>query len=149
MGKRLDIPTVALRYAVTFGPRQSVFNPYTGIVSIFSTLLLNDVPAVIYEDGLQTRDFIFVRDIALANLLPALDDHDRGEATSHACRRGGQSEHATADNQHLWIAVQWLGDARQQPAAFVIGQLVGPDGMADSHRIQRRRRRDRAASATS
>ena len=79
----------------------------------------------------------------------AFDDHDRGEAASHACRRGGQPEHATADNQHLWIAVQWLGDARQQPAAFVIGQLVGPDGMADSHRIQRRRRRDRAASATS
>src|SRR5438552_19053938 len=55
-GKRLGIPTVALRYAVTFGPRQSVFNPYTGIVSIFSTLLLNDVPAVRYDDGLQTRD---------------------------------------------------------------------------------------------
>jgi dTDP-L-rhamnose 4-epimerase len=73
MGKRLGIPTVALRYAVTFGPRQSVFNPYTGIVSIFSTLLLNDVPAVLYEDGLQTRDFTFVRDIARANLL-AMDD---------------------------------------------------------------------------
>jgi dTDP-L-rhamnose 4-epimerase len=72
-GKRLGIPAVALRYAVTFGPRQSVFNPYTGIVSIFSTLLMNDVPAVIYEDGLQTRDFTFVRDIARANLL-AMDE---------------------------------------------------------------------------
>ena len=54
MGKRLGIPTVALRYAVTFGPRQSVFNPYTGIVSIFSTLLLNDLRPTVYEDGHQT-----------------------------------------------------------------------------------------------
>ena len=74
MGKRLGIPTVALRYAVTFGPRQSVFNPYTGVVSIFSTLLLNDLPAVVYEDGLQTRDYIFVDDIARANLLVMNDD---------------------------------------------------------------------------
>jgi dTDP-L-rhamnose 4-epimerase len=78
MGKRLDIPTVALRYAVTFGPRQSVFNPYTGIVSIFSTLLLNDVPAVVYEDGLQTRDFTFVRDIARANVVVMEDERADG-----------------------------------------------------------------------
>ena len=78
MGKRLEIPTVALRYAVTFGPRQSVFNPYTGIVSIFSTLLLNDVPAVVYEDGRQTRDFAFVTDIARANLLAMDDDRATG-----------------------------------------------------------------------
>ncbi len=77
-GKRLGIPTVALRYAVTFGPRQSVFNPYTGIVSIFSTLLLNDVPPVIYEDGLQTRDFTFVADIARANLLAMEDERANG-----------------------------------------------------------------------
>jgi dTDP-L-rhamnose 4-epimerase len=68
MGRRLEIPTAALRYAVTFGPRQSVFNPYTGVVSIFSTLLLNGLSANVFEDGMQTRDFIFVRDIAAANL---------------------------------------------------------------------------------
>jgi dTDP-L-rhamnose 4-epimerase len=78
MGKQLGIPTVALRYAVTFGPRQSVFNPYTGIVSVFSTLLLNDVPAVVYEDGLQTRDFAFVRDIARANMLVMEDERADG-----------------------------------------------------------------------
>ena len=78
MGKRLGIPTVALRYAVTFGPRQSVFNPYTGIVSIFSTLLLNDMVPVVYEDGQQTRDFIFVEDIARANLLVMEDDRADG-----------------------------------------------------------------------
>lgn len=74
MGKRLGIPTVALRYAVTYGPRQSVFNPYTGIVSIFSTLLLNGIPAVVFEDGRQTRDFVFVRDVAQANLHVMQDE---------------------------------------------------------------------------
>ena len=73
MGRQLGIPTVALRYAVTFGPRQSIFNPYTGVVSIFSTRLLNDLPPLIYEDGRQTRDFVFVEDVARANLL-AMDD---------------------------------------------------------------------------
>lgn len=69
IGQSLGIPTVALRYAVTFGPRQSLFNPYTGIVSIFSTRILNGLPPMIYEDGQQTRDFIFVEDVAVANYL--------------------------------------------------------------------------------
>jgi dTDP-L-rhamnose 4-epimerase len=69
LGKLLEIPTVALRYAVTYGPRQSIFNPYTGVVSIFSTRLLNDKAPIIYEDGRQTRDFLFVEDNARANLF--------------------------------------------------------------------------------
>lgn len=68
-GKQTGIPTVALRYFVNFGPRQSVHNPYTGVCSIFSSRILNDRPIFIYEDGNQTRDFIFVRDIARANLF--------------------------------------------------------------------------------
>ncbi len=69
LGKLLDIPTVGLRYAVTYGPRQSIFNPYTGVVSIFSTRLLNDKAPVIYEDGQQTRDFLYVGDNVRANLF--------------------------------------------------------------------------------
>lgn len=69
MGRRMGIPAVALRYAVTFGPRQSLFNPYTGVVSIFSTLLLNGLEPTVYEDGRQTRDYVFVDDVARANLL--------------------------------------------------------------------------------
>src|SRR5213080_1837547 len=70
-GKQLGIPTVALRYSCTYGPRQSIFNPYTGVIAIFCTRLLNDLPPVLYEDGEQTRDFSFVEDIARANLLAA------------------------------------------------------------------------------
>ena len=69
LGSWLGIPTVCLRYAVTYGPRQSIFNPYTGVVSIFSTRILNNLSPVIYEDGQQTRDFVFVEDVARANLL--------------------------------------------------------------------------------
>ena len=68
-GRQLEIPMVALRYGVTYGPRQSISNPYTGVVSIFSTQILNDLAPRVYEDGQQTRDFIFVGDVARANLF--------------------------------------------------------------------------------
>src|SRR5947208_11242004 len=73
-GKQVGIPTLALRYSCTYGPRQSIFNPYTGVIAIFCTRLLNDLPPVLYEDGEQTRDFSFVEDIARANLLAAATD---------------------------------------------------------------------------
>jgi dTDP-L-rhamnose 4-epimerase len=70
-GHQTGIPTVALRYSCTYGPRQSIYNPYTGVIAIFCTRLLNGHPPVFYEDGAQTRDFCFVEDIAEANLLAA------------------------------------------------------------------------------
>ena len=73
-GKQMGIPTVALRYSCTYGPRQSIFNPYTGVIAIFCTRLLNNLPPVFFEDGEQTRDFSFVEDIARANLLAAETD---------------------------------------------------------------------------
>ena len=73
-GKQTGIPTVALRYSCTYGPRQSIFNPYTGVIAIFCTRLLNNLAPVLYEDGEQTRDFSFVEDIASANLLAAETD---------------------------------------------------------------------------
>ena len=73
-GKQVGIPTVALRYSCTYGPRQSIFNPYTGVIAIFCTRLLNNLPPVFYEDGEQTRDMSFVEDIARANLLAAETD---------------------------------------------------------------------------
>ena len=73
-GKQVGVPTIALRYSCTYGPRQSIFNPYTGVIAIFCTRLLNNLPPVFYEDGEQTRDFSFVEDIARANLLAAETD---------------------------------------------------------------------------
>jgi dTDP-L-rhamnose 4-epimerase len=68
-GCAYGIPAVALRFFNTYGPRQALSNPYTGIMAIFSGRLLNNQPPVIYEDGIQTRDFIHVRDIVQGLVL--------------------------------------------------------------------------------
>ncbi|CAN5514599.1 SDR family NAD(P)-dependent oxidoreductase [soil metagenome] len=73
-GRQTGIPTVALRYSCTYGPRQSIFNPYTGVIAIFCTRLLSGNPPILYEDGEQTRDLCFVEDIARANLIAAESD---------------------------------------------------------------------------
>ena len=87
-GKQVGIPTTALRYSCTYGPRQSIFNPYTGVIAIFCTRLLNNLPPVLYEDGEQTRDFSFVEDIARANLLTAETDHLDGLAVNVGSEKG-------------------------------------------------------------
>lgn len=87
-GKQVGVPTVALRYSCTYGPRQSIFNPYTGVIAIFCTRLLNNLPPVLYEDGKQTRDFSFVEDIARANLLAAESDKLDGLSVNIGSGRG-------------------------------------------------------------
>lgn len=74
-GRSYKIPTVALRYFNIYGSRQSLSNPYTGVCAIFSSRIKNNHPPLVYEDGLQTRDFIHVNDIIQANLL-ALTNKD-------------------------------------------------------------------------
>ena len=69
IGIGYKIPTVALRFFNVYGPRQSLSNPYTGACAIFSSRIKNDNSPLIYEDGLQTRDFVDVRDIAQAGVL--------------------------------------------------------------------------------
>ncbi len=69
IGQAYGIPTVALRYFNVYGPRQALSNPYTGVAAIFSARIMNGRPPVVYEDGLQSRDFIHVKDIVKANLL--------------------------------------------------------------------------------
>ncbi|MBC8399397.1 MAG: NAD-dependent epimerase/dehydratase family protein [Flavobacteriales bacterium] len=68
-GKTLQIPAVALRYQNVYGPGQSLANPYTGILSIFSTRLLNGNDIDIYEDGEESRDFVFIDDVVDATVL--------------------------------------------------------------------------------
>jgi dTDP-L-rhamnose 4-epimerase len=87
-GKQVGTPTIALRYSCTYGPRQSIFNPYTGVIAIFCTRLLNNLPPVLYEDGEQTRDFSFVEDIARANLLAAESDKLDGLAVNVGSEKG-------------------------------------------------------------
>src|SRR5437867_1990668 len=66
IGRAYNIPTVALRFFNIFGPRQALSNPYTGVLAIFASRYLNDQPPIIFEDGLQQRDFVSVYDVAPA-----------------------------------------------------------------------------------
>jgi dTDP-L-rhamnose 4-epimerase len=59
----INIPAVALRFQNVYGPGQSLKNPYTGILSIFSTLIHNQNPINIFEDGLESRDFVYIDDV--------------------------------------------------------------------------------------
>ena len=68
-GKTLGIPTIAFRYQNVYGPGQSLSNPYTGIMSIFSTSILNGNDLDIYEDGLESRDFVYIEDAVDATIL--------------------------------------------------------------------------------
>lgn len=75
MGKVLNIPTISLRYQNVYGPGQALTNPYTGILSVFSTRLLNNNNIDIYEDGNQSRDFVYIEDVVNATTL-ALENED-------------------------------------------------------------------------
>ncbi len=69
LGRRYGIPTVAMRYSITQGPRQSFRNAYSGICRIFVTRMLAGHAPVAYEDGQQLRDYVYVGDVAQANML--------------------------------------------------------------------------------
>lgn len=72
--KSLGISAIALRYQNVYGPGQSLSNPYTGILSIFSTRILNNNHINIFEDGKESRDFIFIDDVVDATILAIEDD---------------------------------------------------------------------------
>ncbi len=63
IGETYGIPAVALRFFNAYGPRQALSNPYTGVLAIFASRLLNGNPPLIFEDGEQRRDFVSVHDV--------------------------------------------------------------------------------------
>ena len=69
LGRRYDIPTTCMRYTYVQGPRNSFYNSYSGIARRFAMRILHGLPPVVYEDGGQLRDYVNVRDVALANVL--------------------------------------------------------------------------------
>ena len=79
IGGAYGIPTTALRFFNAYGPHQALSNPYTGVLAIFASRFLNDKPPLIFEDGLQKRDFVNVCDVARACRLALETDHAAGE----------------------------------------------------------------------
>ncbi len=76
---KLGIAGVALRYQNVYGPGQSLNNPYTGILSIFSTLIKNNKPINIFEDGKESRDFVYIDDVVEATVLSIESDNANNE----------------------------------------------------------------------
>lgn len=68
-GRSLKIPAVAFRYQNVYGPGQSLSNPYTGILSVFSTQIKNKKSLNIFEDGKESRDFVYIDDVVEATIL--------------------------------------------------------------------------------
>jgi dTDP-L-rhamnose 4-epimerase len=66
LGRAYGVPTVALRFFNVFGTRQALSNPYTGVLAIFASRLLNGNCPLVFEDGKQQRDFVSVHDVARA-----------------------------------------------------------------------------------
>jgi len=69
--RAFGLETISLRYFNVFGPRQDPSNPYAGVIAAFASTMLRGRPPVIFGDGRQSRDFVFVDDIIKANLLAA------------------------------------------------------------------------------
>ena len=110
------IPTVALRYSITQGKRQSLYNHYSGVCRIFCTRALQRLPLVLYEDGLQTRDFVHVNDVVDANMLVL----EKDEANGHAFNVG--SGRATTILEY---------------AGRVIGRIANSEGLEVSGEYRR------------
>lgn len=79
VGRTYGIPVSVLRYFNVYGSRQALSNPYTGVAKIFAQRLAQGEAPVIYEDGLQTRDFVHVSDVVQANILALQREEANGE----------------------------------------------------------------------
>ena len=96
------LETVSLRYFNVFGPRQDPSSPYSGVISIFMTRAALNAAPVIYGDGHQTRDFVYVKDVVNANLLAAALYHPRGRIFNIGTGN-------PVSINHLWELIAALG----------------------------------------
>jgi len=79
LGRRYGIPTVALRYSIVQGPRQSVYNAYSGACRIFCLSYLQGLAPTLYEDGAAIRDYVNIDDVVDANMVALEDDRAAGQ----------------------------------------------------------------------
>lgn len=86
LGERYGIPSVALRYSIVLGERQSLRNTYSGALRVFALQTLSNDHPRLFEDGYQQRDFISIRDVVSANLLVLTHDG----APGHCFNVGGE-----------------------------------------------------------
>jgi dTDP-L-rhamnose 4-epimerase len=119
VGRAYGIPTVALRFFNVFGTRQALSNPYTGVLAIFGSRLLNDRPPLIFEDGRQRRDFVSVYDVVQACRL-ALDAPD---ADGCAINVGSGRSYTVAEVAELMAASLGKSIAPEATAKYRVGDI--------------------------
>ena len=103
-----EMETVCLRYFNVFGPRQDPFSPYSGVISIFMTRAAGAQRPVIYGDGNQTRDFVYVQDVVQANLFAAQHEAAAGQVFNVGTNRAIQIN-------ALWEMVGKLAQCQPTP----------------------------------
>ncbi len=114
IGRSYAIPTIALRYLCTYGSRQALSNPYTGVAAIWANRLIHGKAPIVFEDGAQKRDFIHVSDVVRANL-----------AASAAPRAADYEAFNVATGQSITVA-ELAGKL-----ALAMGRPISPDISGD------------------
>ena len=102
------IETVCLRYFNVYGPRQDPSSPYSGVISIFMTKAVSKKPPLIYGNGKQYRDFVFVKDVVKANLLAAIAEDAAGQTFNI-----GTGKHVSINS--LWNIICLLSRLNTKP----------------------------------
>lgn len=102
------LETISLRYFNVYGPRQDPSSPYSGVISIFMNMAVGNQSPVIYGDGEQSRDFVYVTDVVTANLLAARSASARGEIINIGTGRSVQIN-------HLWDMICILAGSTIKP----------------------------------
>jgi dTDP-L-rhamnose 4-epimerase len=122
LGRRYGIPTVALRYSIVQGPRQSVYNAYSGACRIFCLHYLLGGAPTLYEDGNAIRDYVNIHDVVDANVLALTDDRAAGRVFNV----GGGSPYTTA---------QFADVVRQHYGSELPGRVTGEYRFGDTRHI--------------
>jgi dTDP-L-rhamnose 4-epimerase len=119
IGRAYNIPTVALRFFNVFGTRQALSNPYTGVLAIFASRLLNDRAPLIFEDGRQRRDFVSVLDVVQACRLALEVD----EAAGGVFNVGSGRSHSVEDVAQLMAAAMGKDIAADVCGKYRVGDI--------------------------
>jgi dTDP-L-rhamnose 4-epimerase len=120
IGDVYSVPTIALRIFDVYGTRQALSNPYTGVLANFAARLLNRRPPVVFEDGLQRRDFVHVSDVARATLL-ALDSPE--EITGVFNIGSGESVTVLETARRLAVALGLGGHEPEITGQYRVGDV--------------------------
>ena len=122
LGRRYGIPTVALRYSIVQGPRQSVYNAYSGACRIFCLSYLQGVAPTVYEDGMAVRDYVNINDVVDANVLVLEDTRAAGRVFNVG---GGK---AVTTKEFADIVMRHYGSAQE-------AQITGEYRFGDTRHI--------------